>query len=64
MNSDPDKIDEVADGLDDLTTTLEEVEDNPPSDVDRRTIQKLKDTLEEATSIADDLEEQKSPSKQ
>jgi hypothetical protein len=59
MNSDPDKIDEVADGLDDLTTTVEEVEDNPPSDVDRRTIQKLKDTLEEATSIADDLEEQK-----
>jgi hypothetical protein len=55
----PDKIDEVADGLDDLITTTDELEDDPPAGTDAGTIDTLKKALEQASDAADDLENQK-----
>jgi hypothetical protein len=57
MASDPDKIDDVADGLDDIKTTVEEIEDDPPARVNPKTIRKLKDALENASGLVDDLED-------
>lgn len=53
-----DKIDEVADGLDDLKTTIEELAEDANVPVDREAIDNLKDTVEKAREQADDLENQ------
>jgi hypothetical protein len=57
MASDPDKIDDVAEGLDDIKTTVEEIEDDPPAHVNPKTIRELKDALKDASGLVDDLED-------
>jgi hypothetical protein len=56
----PDKIDEIANGLDELKTTADELADDPPDHVDTGTIDTLKRALDKASAAADDLENQKS----
>ena len=64
MASDPEKVDEVADVIDDIKTTVEEIEDDPPAGVNPKTVRKLKDALEDASGIADDLEDEQERSDQ
>jgi len=52
------KVDEVANDLDELNTAVEELRDSPPADVDPGTIDELKQALESATDVADKLEDQ------
>ncbi len=54
-----DKVDEVAETLDDLRTTVDELQDAPPDNVEPATIEPLKEALEQATDAADALENQK-----
>jgi methyl-accepting chemotaxis protein len=53
-----DKLDEVAAGLDDLKTTVEELAEDPPQGTDSKTIEKLNRRIEKARDTADDLEDQ------
>ena len=55
----PDKIDEVANDLDDVKMTVEELEDDPPPTVDPKTIDALQQAIEDARDAADELVEQK-----
>jgi methyl-accepting chemotaxis protein len=52
-----DKLDDVADGLDELKTTTEDLADNPPAHASQTKIEKLGDAIETARDIADDLED-------
>lgn len=51
-----DKLDDVAEGLDDLKTTVEELADDPPQGADPQVIDKLDREVEKARDTADDLE--------
>jgi len=53
------RIDELTADLDEAKTTVDELEDNPPADVQIEAVQKLKSVLEQATDAADELENQK-----
>jgi hypothetical protein len=50
------KLDEVTNDLDDLKTTVEELEESPPTGVSADKVKTLGDTLEKARDIADELE--------
>src|SRR5688572_25598309 len=54
-----DRIDELANDLDELKTTAEELEDDPPAKVERKTIEALQQALEHASDAADELIGQK-----
>ncbi len=54
-----DKVEEVAETIDDLKTTVDELKDEPPDDVEPQTIEPLKQALERATDAADAIENQK-----
>jgi hypothetical protein len=54
----PDNIDEIANGLDDLKTTADELQEESESgEVSAHTVKELKNALERASDAADDLEE-------
>jgi hypothetical protein len=56
MGSDEsEKIDDVAEVLSDLKTTVEEVEDAAPPGLESETVDQLKDRLDKAIDAADDL---------
>ena len=57
MASDPDKIDEIADAVDDVRTTVDELGDDPPDSVKPSTLQKLHDPVDKAADAADELED-------
>jgi hypothetical protein len=57
MASNSDKIDDIADGLDDLKTSVEELAEDPPKDAHGETIRKLKDAIEKAIDTSDELED-------
>jgi hypothetical protein len=54
-----DRIDEVANDLDELTTSVDEMKENPPAGAGKATIDKLADALEQAKDAADALEDEK-----
>jgi len=54
-----DKVDEVAETIDDLKTTVDELKDEPPDNVEPQTVDTLKEALERATDAADALENRK-----
>ncbi len=53
-----DKIDEVANDLDELKTTVEELKEDPPRGVKPKSVEKLTDAVERARDAADTLEEE------
>ena len=52
------RIDDLDDNLDEMHTTVEELEDDPPKGVEPHTLKKLKDALETAREAADDVEDE------
>jgi hypothetical protein len=50
-----DKIDELANGIDELTTTTEELAEKPLSEKGKDRVQKVHDALEEASAASDKL---------
>jgi hypothetical protein len=54
-----DKIDDVANDLDNLSTTVDEIKHDPPADVEPAAIDTLKHAIEKATDAVDVLENQK-----
>lgn len=55
MDRDTTRLDEVTDTLDDLKTTVEEIEDNPPEGVTEERLKELKRKIDGAWDAADDL---------
>ena len=53
------KLNELTSSLEDLTTTVEELEVDPPADVDPASLDRVKDALEDAIAATDDLEDQR-----
>ena len=51
------KLNELTSSLEDLKTTVEELEIDPPADVDPASLNRVKDALEDAVSATDDLED-------
>ena len=52
------RIDHLADDLNDLRTAVDEILEEPPAGVNPHTVQRLKRALDDAIAAADDLEEQ------
>ena len=57
--TDRDRVDEAATDLEDLTTSVEEMDADPPAGAERRTIEKLQQAVEQANDAMNDLEFQK-----
>lgn len=58
MDEKHDKVDEVANDLDELMTTVDELIEDPPEGVDPADITELKQGLEHASDLADEIEDQ------
>ncbi|HEY7171124.1 MAG TPA: hypothetical protein VH417_09785 [Vicinamibacterales bacterium] len=52
------RVDELAADLDDLHTIADEIQDRPPAGANPDTVQRLKRALSDATSAADDIEDE------
>jgi len=52
------KLNELTSSLEDLTTTVEELEIDPEADFDPASLNRVKDALEDAVAATDDLEDQ------
>jgi predicted nucleic acid-binding Zn-ribbon protein len=60
MNPDEfDKIDEVADDLDEVKASVEELEDDLPAGADHKTLDALKEAVGRASDAANELEDEK-----
>jgi hypothetical protein len=57
-NDDRNKISEVADGLDDVAVTVDELKYDPSARLRPGTIDTLKKAIEEATDAVDELDDQ------
>jgi len=51
-------LDDVTNALDELKTNVEELAENPPPGVRREGIEALKQAIERARDLADDLEDE------
>ena len=49
------KIDEMAEDLDDLSVTVDEIKDDP-GDIDEKKLEKVKGALDRATDAVDEIE--------
>ena len=49
------KIDEMAEDLDDLSVTVDEIKDDP-GDIDEKKLKKVKGAIERATDAVDEIE--------
>ena len=56
---DNDKIDELTSGLDELTTTVEELQIETATDIDAGRLEAVKSALEQASGAADEIEEER-----
>ena len=54
-----DKVDEVASGIDEVKTTMDELASDPPAGVEAETMNTVKRALASAGKAADEMEEQK-----
>jgi len=54
-----DELNELTSDLEDLKTTVEEMEVDPPADVDPASLKRVKDALDDAAEATDELEERK-----
>ena len=53
-----DRINEVASDIQDLNTTVEELQNDLPSDIDPDSLDRLKNALDDAVDATDELEDQ------
>ena len=53
-----DEINEIATDLEDLKTTVEELQTDPPADMDPDALDRIKGALDVAVDATDDLEEE------
>lgn len=65
-NEDPsERVDEIADSIRDLRTNVEELQSNPPADINPESLNRLKSALERAVEasdgVEDDLEQRVAP---
>ena len=56
---DDDKVDELTIGLDDLTTTVEELQIEPATDIDPGRLEAVRSALEQASDAADEIEQER-----
>jgi hypothetical protein len=56
---DDDKVDELTSGLDDLTTTVEELQIEPATDIDPGRLEAVRSALEHASDAADEIEQER-----
>jgi hypothetical protein len=52
------KLDELTSSLEDLKTTVEELQLDPPADVDPASLERVEEALEDAVAATDELEDQ------
>ena len=52
-----DRIDEIADNIRDLRTNVEELQSEPPADLDTESLKRLRGALEHAVDASDRLED-------
>ena len=53
-----DRINEVANDIEDLKTTVEELQSDPTSNIDSDALDRLENALDEAVGATDELEDQ------
>ena len=58
LSDNDDKLNELTSSLEDLTTTVEELEIDPPADLDPASLNRVKDALDDAVAATDNLEDQ------
>ncbi len=51
-------LDEVADGLDELKTVVEEIEENPPQGASAERLDVLKQKIDQARDVSDELQDE------
>jgi hypothetical protein len=51
-------LDEVADGLDELKTVVEEIEENPPQGASAERLDDLKQKIDQARDVSDELQDE------
>ena len=57
-NDDEDKINDLTSDLEDLKTTVEELQVDPPTNVDAESLQAVKAALQQASEATDEIEDQ------
>ena len=57
-NDDEDKINDLTSDLEDLKTTVEELQVDPPTNVDPQSLQAVKAALQKAREATDEIEDQ------
>ena len=57
--NDNDKVDELTSGLDELKTTVEELQIEPAGDSDAGRLESVKSALDQASEAADEIEEER-----
>ena len=57
MSKDADRIDEVVAGVDDLKTTVEELDEDPNTGADPKALEDLKHALDRAKNATEKLED-------
>ena len=57
-NDDEDKINDLTSDLEDLKTTVEELQVDPPKNVDAESLQAVKAALQQASDATDEIEDQ------
>ena len=57
-NDDEDKINDLTSDLEDLKTTVEELQVDPPTNVDAESLQAVKAALQQASDATDEIEDQ------
>ena len=62
LSDDEDKINNLTSDLEDLKTTVEELQDDPPTNVDAESLQAVKAALQQASEATDEIEDQQEES--
>jgi outer membrane murein-binding lipoprotein Lpp len=62
LGDDEDKINNLTSDLEDLKTTVEELQDDPPTNVDAESLQAVKAALQQASDATDEIEDQQEES--
>jgi hypothetical protein len=59
MHKGDEELNELTSSLEDLKTAAEELQLDPPANIDPASLSRLQDALEDAVAVTDELEDQK-----